>query len=367
MSGHTLVALVAVAVAPAAPLALTRAPLATPAWSPLATPARRAARPAMYAAPEEPLDREELQAIAGVWQVQLALDEGARNVTFHLSVGRGIAPGKVTALDTLAHSIRSYWAAHAVPGGKQVEMRVQLGPWMLEGRGERDGGDDGGGLRVGALTGAVLEGEDDPFCCGSFRARCSLPATDDEALPALEARHRARVEARPAPPTLYEREGFEGRWEALVAFDDAPPAMLPLVLNATDRTFRSEPRPGGGGGELVGSWGVWSPRREGSKQLAAEARGTHLWLRADRERSTQASGGGGLGGLPTSEGFSMWGTPVPLSLEAELRGRAESMAATGGVGRAERVDGQTYYGTGSAGRVLTGRFSLSRAPDEFMA
>lgn len=324
----------------------------------------RQALPTMYV-PEVPLDREELEAIAGLWVASLALDDGARDVAFYLASGSGECPGKVTTLGALdAHSTHSAWEAKAVPGSKRVNLRVHLGPWMLEGRAERRGGDDGGGLRlVGPLEGSVLEGEDDPDYCGSFRASCSLPSTDDAALPALEARHRARVEARPAPPTTYARESFAGAWSLFAAFDLEGPAIVPLVLTATDRSFRSVPSElvgDGGGGELVGSWGVWSPTVDGSKQSAAECKGTHLWLRVDRERSTQACGGGGLGGLPVYDGFSMWGVPVPLSLEAELFGRA-----AGGEASAMRVDGQTYYGVGSRhDMVQTGRFSLSRLPAE---
>ena len=55
----------------------------------------------------------------------------------------------------------------------------------------------------------------------------AMPSTEEADLPALEARHMARVNARPAPPPRFGRSGFVGRWRLLLVLDAGTPEEEP--------------------------------------------------------------------------------------------------------------------------------------------
>ena len=73
----------------------------------------------------------------------------------------------------------------------------------------------------------------------SFEMALAMPSTEEADLPALEARHMARVNARPAPPPRFSRSGFVGRWRLLLVLDvglpeeESTPAFFTLNLEET--------------------------------------------------------------------------------------------------------------------------------------
>ena len=295
---------------------------------------------------EEPLEKEELQALSGVWSTALDLDDGSHNVTCHLD-----ATGKVfTTGAALGQGAR--WSARAAEGSDRFRLKLQLGKWLLTGIGERTG------LRCVTISGSVLEGYEDPDCCGRFTMALSMPATADDDLPALEQRHRRRLDARPAPPIRYSVPGIAGRWRLLVSLSGSSmPSIFTVDLSAGGpgcflggSSWRSDSDP-----HLGGTWGLWTA---GDKEKGPKTHGTHMWLRVSRERS--ASNMRGIGGLPIRESFSLWGKPELDSPEAELRARAAPDGLT-----AKLCSGNIIFGTGMDKEwCQAGRFTLIRVDDE---
>jgi hypothetical protein len=293
---------------------------------------------------KQPLDEEELEALAGVWHTELALDDGGRQVSLFLD-----ALGRVQATEERYGEGpgSSGWEALAVPGSTVVSLSLQLGVLFLEGTGERKPG----GLRCASFRGSVLEGRDDPCVVGKFVMTFTMPTTEDTA--ALEQRHRSRVEARPAPPLSFKLAGFVGRWRMLLSMDDSDvPAFFTLEL-LDDHTFSSS---GGDytGQTLAGSWGLYSQvgRDDGHGEWKAfEPHGSSLWLRVERSKSTETLRG--VADLPDVRAdFNLWGRPV-LDPMQELAARTEAGAVI------QSVDGAVWIG--AVERAYIGRFSLMRA------
>ncbi|KAL1496321.1 hypothetical protein AB1Y20_016278 [Prymnesium parvum] len=299
---------------------------------------------------QQPLDSEELQALAGMWRCSLDLDDGYRQLTCHLDVS-----GKLTSSDEDLPAWNANWeASKASDEGGQLAVWLRLGALQLQGSGERTGG-----LRCSLFTGTVLEGDEEPVCVGSFEMELALPAVDQAALPALEARHTARLNAKPAPPPRFVRASFIGMWRLLLSLDTAADEAAPcafLTLNLQQAggyragNFESEESP-----RLGGTWGVYDRPPEGSAVTGSvlQDRGTHVWLSVKRERCETTLRG--LGGLPVQESFSLWGRPALEGFQAELAAR------TDGGGTSDRIDGVCYFGSSSDREyVVCGTFSLTR-------
>jgi len=297
----------------------------------------------------QPLESEEIEALAGIWQADLTLDDGDMQVSLHLDAKGHVHTSTVLPFNICLESERmDRWDVSAPPEGNEIRFKLQLGVLSLEGKGTREG------LRCSQLSGSVLEGRDDPCCVGHFRMGMVLPTTPD--VSALEARHQARLNSRPAPPLSFERSSFAGRWRLLIKMDpdqyggDAPPAFFALELRA-NQTFSSVV----GDQRLSGSWGIWAPSTNGvGRGSFIQPRGTSLWLKVDRNRCSETRRG--IADLPVRESFSMWGKPQ-LSLEAELGARASSGSAS-----ADQVQGR--LACGEVERAYFGMFSLVREGGE---
>ena len=294
------------------------------------------------------LDAEEVRALAGLWRADLDLDDAQRSLTCNLDVSGKcsfVVGDGAPIVGTVAGAPR--WEAYTVLADKSVCMNLCVGPWVLQGCGERDG------LRCSVVRGSVLEGaEDDQVCVGRFEMALSVPVASESELPALEARHLARLASRPAPPVRFSRASFVGRWRLLLTFQSESPRMLEVELNSDARTFRSAGAPAGTPA-LGGTWGLWD-RSNPKEKSALAASGTHFFLRVERDRSDATLRG--IGDLPVFESFSLWGTPGLGSPEAELAARTQA----GGTS-SDQIDGSIYFGT-SADRewVVAGAFSLIR-------
>ena len=99
-------------------------------------------------------------------------------------------------------------AASAVPGLQGCDL-------ALEGKGVREGNS----LRCASVSGSVIEGIDDPVYVGDFRMELAMPAADASEEKALRKSHKAKVDARPAPPPKYAVSAFFGSWRLLVALE----------------------------------------------------------------------------------------------------------------------------------------------------
>jgi len=215
----------------------------------------------------------------------------------------------------------------------------------LEGTGERSG------LRCMSLKGSVLEGRDDPCCVGAFDMTLVLPTSQDVA--ALEERHQARVDARPAPPLSFRLDGFVGRWRLLLSLDDEDsPAIFAISLDG-NRSFTSETS--ANEQVLAGSWGLYTKGYRsrpdgGASGSSIQPIGSSLWLKINRDKSSETFKG--IADLPVRENFHLWGKPKLESFEAELAARTEAG------GTSDRVDGVLWVG--AVERAYFGRFSLLR-------
>jgi hypothetical protein len=294
----------------------------------------------------EPLEADELRALAGLWRASLDLDDGKQSFTCALGVF-----GKLRVfgdLPLLAQVDSCRWDASSVgsAGPGSVSINLQIGPWTLTGGGERNG------LRCSFVSGSVFEGSfDDPVYVGSFKIALASAEVGDEELPALEERHRERLNLRPAPPSKFRRDSFAGQWRLLLALEGEAPCIRDVELKKDLRTFSNEGKP-----TLAGSWGMWdsTSKENGWEWSAQKKSGTHLWLRVDRDKSSSTLRG--IADLPVRESFSLYGVPVLDSPEAEFAARIDAGATT------DRVDGRVYFGTTGMGGAwaLGGNFSLIR-------
>ena len=201
----------------------------------------------------------------------------------------------------------------------------------------------------------MLEGASEPVCVGSFEMSLAFPATESEALGELDRRLRARLNARPAPPARFRRAGFVGRWRLLLEFEDSPPAFFELHLDG-DSSFHTEGSP-----QLAGTWGTptWldgATHPAGHGATHPEAAGTHLWLKVERDKSTESLRG--IGGLPVRDSFSMYGRPALGAPEAELAARTREGGAS------DSVRGGIFWPGNSRDSTLAGSFCVSRCDDE---
>lgn len=241
---------------------------------PQRTPARAVVNALIPSGSVEPLETEELEALAGIWRTNLKLDDGDTSLSLHLDAKTGqVYTADDSALPfNICHgkgSSTANWGVTAVPESPQISLSLQLGILYLEGTGERSG------LRCMSLKGSVLEGRDDPCCVGAFDMTLVLPTSQDVA--ALEERHQARVDARvclrhsrapplssthlslsatpahpptplfhapearhplpdrcsrvpqqPAPPLSFRLDGFVGRWRLLLSLDDEDSASAQI-------------------------------------------------------------------------------------------------------------------------------------------
>ena len=310
----------------------------------------------------EPCDEHEVKALSGLWSASLNLDDGIKQFTLALD-----SSGSLTTTEASLSRGGAWERWEARADDEAVRFNLRLGPWLLDGVGHRPAG---GGLRCACVSGVVLEGSEDPCHVGSFEMTLSLPAADAE-LPALEARHRARLDAQPAPPPRFAQRQFCGSWRLLVAMDEAD-ACMPTTRTVQllgDGTFSSElactwressdesAASDAGAAVLGGRWGVWDASTRESRQWGGpnqpDSLGTHLWLRVERERCTSTLRG--IGGLPVHEGFSMWGRPETATASAELKARSQ----TGG--SSDLVSGNCYFGSSSDREwCIAGRFSIMR-------
>lgn len=288
---------------------------------------------------KKPLEVEELEALAGFYQANLCLDDGDRDLSLHLHPSGIVHTTDDAAFSTYTASTQ--WDCFAVPESSEISLRLQLGNLYLEGKGEREG------LRCVVFKGNVLEGRDSPCCVGSFSMSLVLPTIAD--VGALEERHRARIESRPAPPMSFARDGFVGQWRLMLSVDsDSPPAYFTIGLNA-DRSFSSV----GGEQKLAGMWGVYA-KSDGGKWSSIQPAGSSLWLKVEREACSETLKG--VADLPVRQSFNLWGRPLLESMEAELAARTPEGT------KADRVDGQLWIG--NVERAYFGRFSLMRTEGE---
>jgi len=339
------------------------------ATSPTAPFLRVSSSPIALLERQVPLEHEESHAWAGIWRCRLDLDEGLWQGSLHLDAKGHVtlaASDDSTPLAAMrdAKTVQDQWwvssstANEASTTGNEdaaVAVKMQIGILTLEGKGTRTG------IRPsGEVSGSVLEGRHSPCCVGRFKMQLVMPLGD---LPALEAKHKARVNARPAPPLSFARRSFAGRWKILISMDanqaggDSPPASFALRLelpsdDGRPGTFTSE----GSGQRLAGSWGVWMPSGvEGaSKGSFIQRSGSALWLKVDRDRCSETLRG--IADLPLRESFTAWGKPQ-LSLEAELGARM-GKRAQGALVSLDRVQGRLMVG--EVERVTFGMFSLMR-------
>ena len=308
------------------------------------------------------VSHEEYMALVGVWRAELELDDGDASLSLHLAAPPSVQPGEVAPGGGRVHpmddalpfnicqgsdgSTSARWSAHS-GGGDQLALSMQLGNLYLEGRGTRRG------LRCAAFSGTVLEGGSDPCVVGRFSMRLALPITSDTT--ELEERYRQRLAARKAPPLAFRRAGFVGRWRLLLTVDeDAVPAYFPVEL-FEDGFWRSV----GTEETLGGSWGLNA--RDGSGWTSVVDAGSSVWLKVQRERSSETLRG--IAGLPVRSDFHLSGKPVLGTAERELAARAaydSADAATDGsmVDIVDRVDGRLWEG--EVERAYFGRFSLLR-------
>ena len=334
------------------PAALSSVPLLLAAT---ACMTRRCAPVRALLAREEPLEAEELQALSGMWSTALELDDGARNLTCHLDATGKVFTTSEVGTYGMARGQRPRWTARAASGSDRFRLKLQLGKWLLTGWGERNG------LRCVTISGSVLEGAEDPDCCGRFTMALSMPATHNDDLPALERRHRRRLEARPAPPIRYSVRGIAGRWRLLVSLSgSAIPSIFTVDLSAGGpgcflggSSWRSDSDP-----HIGGTWGLWT---EGDKENGPKTHGTDMWLRVSRDRS--ASNMRGIGGLPIREVFSMWGKPELDSPDAELCARAAPDGLTADA--VKLCNGNIIFGTAIDKEWCQGgRFTLIRVDED---
>ena len=294
--------------------------------------------------PTEPLSTEEVEALAGVWRTSMKLDSGDWALSLHLDAGGQVHTTDDASLPfNICHGTTwnsATWRVSAVPESTTVKLKLQLGMLYFEGEGERTG------LRCMSIKGSVLEGRDDPCCVGSFDMNLALPTISDVA--PLEAAHKARVEARPAPPVSYKRLGFVGTWRLMLSLDDQQPMSFTVAL-APNRTFHSVGAPE----RLAGTWGVYmrvNHRTRGLMWSSSQEGGTSLWLKVNREASSETMRG--IADLSVRESFNLWGKPM-LSFEAELAARTQPDLAT-----ADAVNGQLWMG--AVERAYFGRFAMLR-------
>ena len=354
-----------------------------------------------------PLDKEEVEALAGIWRTTLNIDSGERMVSLHLlSNGRVDTTAEdATNLGDLNICRGATWSSarwSATTDVQGVRIQLQLGLLHLEGSGARNG------LRCSEFKGSVLEGAEEPDCVGGFHMALAMPTVTDVA--ALERSHQARVEKRPAPPVSFPLSGFVGRWRLLLAMDsdqeggDSPPACYSILL-ANDRSFRTE----GDTPTLAGSWGLWAPGENGRGSYIGQ-RGTALWIKVrprtlwphpspprppcvvgstrhipappappaasqppplthprpaplatsaphlasqvHRDKCTETFRG--IGDLPLRESFRLWGKPLHETVEAELWARTDR----GGGSGSDRVVGRLWCG--DVEPASFGMFSLLR-------
>ena len=316
------------------------------------------------------LAEEEYMALVGVWRAELELDDGDAELSLHLAAPPSLQPGSVAPGggkvfpmdDNLPFNIvqgkdgwsSARWSAKCVgeEGGTELSLSMQLGNLYLEGRGERTG------LRCSTFQGTVLEGGSDPCVVGRFSMRLSLPIKSDTT--ELEERYRARLASRKAPPISFQRVGFIGQWRLLLSVDDdAFPAYFPVELSG-DGTWQSV----GTDETLAGSWGLHArDANSRSGWSAIQESGSSVWLKVQRERSTETLRG--IAGLPVRQDFHLSGKPVIETVEQELATKLASNgaaavagAATAATERVDRVDGRLWEG--SVERAYFGRFSLLR-------
>jgi len=340
------------------------------ATSPTAPFLRVSSSPIALLERQVPLEHEESHAWAGIWRCRLDLDEGLWQGSLHLDAKGHVtlaASDDSTPLAAMrdAKTVQDQWwvssstANEASTTGNEdaavVAVKMQIGILTLEGKGTRTG------IRPsGEVSGSVHHPRHSPCCVGRFKKQLEMPLGD---LPALEAKHKARVNARPAPPLSFARRSFAGRWKILISMDanqaggDSPPASFALRLelpsdDGRPGTFTSE----GSGQRLAGSWGVWMPSGvEGaSKGSFIQRSGSALWLKVDRDRCSETLRG--IADLPLRESFTAWGKPQ-LSLEAELGARM-GKRAQGALVSLDRVQGRLMVG--EVERVTFGMFSLMR-------
>lgn len=295
----------------------------------------------------ESLDEFERRAMAGMWATTLDLDDGVQHMTCHLG-----EDGQVSST-MQNHSPKPWhrWEAKVVNGEKVLKFKLYLGDLALEGKGVREGNS----LRCASVSGSVIEGIDDPVYVGDFRMELAMPAADASEEKALRKSHKAKVDARPAPPPKYAVSAFFGRWRLLVALETtraSPTVDLHSIEFTADRKFRSVPGAATARGVLAGRWGVYDKTlsRKLNQAPSPNQRGTHMWMRVDREMCS---------GLELRESFSMWGKPTLNSPMAELAARSEEGSLT-----ADTVDGAVFYGASMDKEwAMEGRFSLVKEDD----
>ena len=321
-------------------------------------------RPPMLFGDGKPqLADEEYKALAGVWRMDLDLDDGDAAMSMHLAAptSQGAAAnGKVCpAQEEMPFNLgrdwsTARWAAHrTVRAGEEGDDELGLsmslpGNVYLEGRGQRR--DD---FRCSTFDGTVFEGGEDPCVVGSFEMELSLPIHSDTS--ELEARYHSRIASRPMPPLTFSSAGFVGPWRLELAVDEgAPPVDFHIQLHA-DRSWQSV----GTEHTLAGAWGLRTDDDADASGVAdTHAAGSRVWLKVQRERSTESLIG--IAGLPVRSDFDMWGKPI-LTLEQEIAAR---VALSGGAPEANapavahRVDGLLSVGLVEA--EYFGRFQLLR-------
>ena len=348
-----------ISVAMTVPLVLPM-PLARPL--PLALTPRHAP-PRADASHARSLDAQEMEAIAGIWDLHLDLDDGDRTLTIHLSPSSRLSVSDASiacapldqwdASEAPTASAATPSSQHATqlssphsPSPAHVNVRLRIGDLTLLGRGTRDA------LRCSEVCGSVLEGKRDPCCVGSFSMRLTMPAVDDAALPSLERKREVLRDSRPAPPIRYSRDSFFGTWRLFLALDDCNPRLF--TLNLRDRSFSTATD---GGEFLGGTWGVWT--KDAKRVTSVEPEGDHLWLRIERDRCSSSLSG--IGGLPVRESFQVWGHPKVGSPMAELAARGGGAAALRNVARLA-CRGLGLLWDGERPRVLPRRHLCLGAP-----
>ena len=314
---------------------------------------------ACFAVPRAPpqcmcsLEQEQVYALTGVWKATIHLDDSDQTLQFDIHL---MNQHRLVTRNGYKHKETHSWDA-SLTKEDQMTLKLHIDDWTLIGKEAKL---EANALRCNRITGTVLEGLRDPCCVGRFELCLALPSICEEDLPALQRQREARADARPAPPLLFARDSFLGTWQFFLALEDCNPALFSLEIK-DDRSFRTVATESEGKGDyLGGTWGVWWAK-ESKRMSSVEPKGTHLWLRIERDRSSSSLSG--IGGLPVRESFQAWGRPVIGSPTAELAARGGASGLLPSTA-ALRVQGNAYFGMGSDREwVQAGTFLLIRDAD----
>ena len=235
----------------------------------------RLSPPQLFGEGRPQLVQEEIQAIAGLWKIDLSFEKRyAAAISLYLEASGRVIPMDEKLPYNLGEDCRAWawWSADravvaGAVGDDELSFTLQLGNLRLEGQGQRKD------FRCNKFVGkAIYEGaHDDPV--GSFTMRLALPAKTNVA--ALKEKYLKRIAERPPPRPEFAFSDFVGRWIMGLSEDTTPrnAVFFPAVLaaNGTWSSEKAVPR-------LTGTWGMCSGDDSHGAGPDAYPTGSNVWL-----------------------------------------------------------------------------------------